>query len=121
MRLIRRLEGSPSTSLLHRSKLEQNVGGWLNTGGVKGWTANFTVRLSTGRTIEIDFAWPDQKVALEVSPFHTHGSQKTQERDAQRRRLLILLGWRIVEALDADLVDANAFEATLLTLRALIG
>lgn len=107
--------------VLHRSKLEQNVGGWLNTGGVKGWSANFTVRLSTGRTIEIDFAWPDQKVALEVSPFHTHGSQKTQERDAQRRRLLILLGWRIVEALDADLVDANAFEATLLTLRALIG
>ena len=107
--------------VLHRSKLEQNVGGWLNTGGVKGWSANFTVRLSTGRTIEIDFAWPGQKVALEVSPFHTHGSQKTQERDAQRRRLLILLGWRIVEALDSDLVDVNAFEATLLTLRALIG
>ena len=107
--------------VLHRSKLEQNVGGWLNAGGVKGWSANFTVRLDTGRTIEIDFAWPDQKVALEVSPFHTHGSQKTQERDAQRRRLLILLGWRIVEALDADLVDVNAFEATILTLSALIG
>jgi very-short-patch-repair endonuclease len=107
--------------VLHRSKLEQDVGGWLNAGGVKGWSANFTVRLGTGRTIEIDFAWPDQKVALEVSPFHTHGSQKTQERDAQRRRLLILLGWRIVEALDADLVDVNAFEATILTLSALIG
>ena len=107
--------------VLYRSKLEQNVGGWLTLGGMKGWRANFTVRLSTGRTIEIDFAWPDQKVALEISPFHTHGSQKTQERDAQRRRLLILLGWRTVEALDTDLVDANAFEATLLTLSALIG
>jgi very-short-patch-repair endonuclease len=107
--------------VLHRSKLEQNVGRWLDAGGVSGWSANFTVHLSTGRTIEIDFAWPDQKIALEVSPFHTHGSQKTQERDAQRRRLLILLGWRIVEALDADLVDANAFEATLLTLSALLG
>lgn len=113
--------GTTQSRVMHRSKLEQTVRRWLDVGGLEGWCANYSVLLTTGKTIEIDFAWPDQKVALEVSPFHTHGSRETQERDAQRRRLLVLLGWRIVEATDADLLSETAFEATRLTLMALLG
>ncbi len=105
----------------HRSGKEQMVGRWLNRAGLTGWTRNYSVRIdSSGQVVEVevDFGWPNDRVALEVSPFFTHGSRVTQDRDAERRRLLAVATWRVVEAVDADLANERAFARIVATLRA---
>ena len=63
----------------------------------------------------------DAAVALEVSPFFTHGSRAAQERDAERRRLLAAQRWLTVEATDPDLVSAaDASIAASAALRELV-
>lgn len=104
----------------HRSNLESQVGRWLTEAGLGGWRRNHQVPVGEGEPVEVDFGWPNVRVALEVSPFFTHGARLTQARDAERRRLLTLAHWRVVEALDDDLVDQRAFTGTTATLRALM-
>ena len=104
----------------HRSGKEQMVGRWLKRAGLTGWTRNLTVRVdASGRVVEVDFGWLHDRVALEVSPFFTHGSRVTQDRDAERRRLLAVATWRVVEAVDADLASERAFARIVTTLRAM--
>lgn len=104
----------------HRSRLEQRVARWLNASGLIGWRQNYSAPVGVGRPIEVDFAWPAVKIALEVSPFFTHGSRAAQERDIERRRLLVLAGWRVIEATDPDLHSERTFGRTTATLRALL-
>ena len=104
----------------HRSRLEQRVGKWLNSAGLDGWRPNYNVVLPRGGRVEVDFAWVEERVALELSPFFTHGSRQTQERDAERRRQLLLAGWRVVEVLDPDLIRELAFAETVATIRRLL-
>ncbi len=113
--LAARLDG-----LGHRSRLEQRVAKWLREAGLGGWRSNYLVDVGNGERVEVDFAWPELKVALEVSPFFTHGSRAKQERDAQRRRLLVAAGWRIIEATDRDLADQRAFDRTVQALLCLL-
>lgn len=104
----------------HRSGLEQKVARWLRDAGLRGWTANYRVPVGAGKIVEVDFAWPARRVALEVSPFFTHGARATQQRDVERRRLLVQRGWRIAEAADPDLESRLAFAPTVATLEALL-
>jgi very-short-patch-repair endonuclease len=118
--LLLSLLADRSAGIGHRSRLEQIVAGWLGDAGLHGWRRNHRVAVGAGRWIEVDFAWPDARVALEVSPFFTHGSRTTQERDIERRRLLVGEGWRIVEATDPDLVDRRSFASVAASLSALL-
>ncbi len=119
-RLLLDLLAARSSGIGHRSKLEQQVGRWLTAGGLDGWKPNFRVDIGRGRSVEVDFAWPGLKIALEVSPFFTHGSRQQQERDAKRRRLLVQAGWRVLEVTDPDLASELAFASTISTLRLLL-
>ena len=104
----------------HRSDLEQKVARWLRAAGLSGWRRNLKVPMPDGDPIEVDFAWPDHRVALEVSPFFTHGSRQKQERDVERRRALVLQGWRTIEATDPDLENEVAFRRCVSGLRELL-
>ncbi len=104
----------------HRSRLEQRVAGWLTDAGLGGWRSNHSVHVSRGGPVEVDFAWCRPKVALEISPFYTHGSQATQERDMVRRRLLLQAGWKVVEATHSDLIDKAAFHRIAVLLRQIV-
>ena len=106
--LIAELEARGNGRVLHRSLNERRVAGWLRRLGVDGAQPNFMVTTPLG-DIEVDFAWPGDRVALEVSPFHTHGSEEKQRRDAFRRRALTTISWRTVEATDADIAEFNSF------------
>lgn len=103
----------------HRSRLEQRVASWLKDARVGGWRRNHKVVVGTAE-IEVDFAWLDRRVALEVSPFFTHGSRQKQERDIVRRRALVKSGWSIIEATDPDLEDSESFGRVLAALRPLL-
>lgn len=48
------------------------------------------------RVAEVDFAWPEVKLGLELDGWAYHGSQEAFERDRARDLELLLLGWRIV-------------------------
>lgn len=118
--LLLDLLASRAGGIGHRSKKEQGVGRWLDGAGLGGWRRNYVVVTADGTRIEVDFAWVEFKVVLEVSPFFTHGSQATQERDVMRRGLLIEMGWTVVEATDSDLTGPVAFERVVRLLRQLV-
>ncbi len=110
-----------SNGMGHRSGKEHQVGKWLKRAGLRSWTRNHQVRVGENGEVdvEVDFGWPGIRVALEVSPFFTHGSRAKQERDAQRRRLLVGVRWHVVEAIDDDIANERAFAGTVATLRGL--
>ncbi|MFN8020450.1 MAG: type IV toxin-antitoxin system AbiEi family antitoxin domain-containing protein [Acidimicrobiales bacterium] len=118
--LLLELLDARSTGIGHRSGLEQRVGRWLDAEGLTGWQRNLGVALAGGGSIEVDFAWPDARVALELSPFFTHGSRDAQARDVERRRLLIAEGWTTVEVGDDDLTDREAFHTCIEVIRAVV-
>ncbi len=120
-RLLLELLDARADGIGHRSGQEQRVARWLTRAGVTGWTRNLKVNVASGPPVEVDFGWPASRVALEVSPFFTHGSRAKQERDAHRRRLLVNVGWRIVEATDPDLVSEHTFAPTIAALRNVLG
>ncbi len=104
----------------YRSKKEAKVANWLRKHGLGGFASN--KRISTGGRawVEADFVWEQPKVVLEVSPFHTHGSERQQARDIERRRMLMLRGYRVIEATDAHLVSSAAFRPIADSLRRLL-
>ena len=114
---LRQLLLERSEGVGHHSGLEQKVARWLGELGINGWRRNFRVDVGQGQRVEVDFAWAGPRVVLEVSPFYTHDSKRTQERDAERRRLLVEAAWRIIEATDRDLVNASTFGRVVASLR----
>ena len=120
LELLQQLLASRTDGLRHRSKLEQRVGKWLNRAGLVPWSPNHKVVTTSGDLIEVDFAWPHRKVALEVSPFFTHGTRDAQERDLIRRRYLTQTGWQVVEATDPDFENRASFDPVLQTLQQLV-
>ncbi len=119
-KLLLELLDSRSSGIGHRSGKEQSVGRWFDRAGLRGWQRNYKVLVGDDE-VEVDFAWEADRVALEVSPFFTHGSRVTQERDAKRRRLLVEHDWRVVEATDRDLENRAAFARSIASLRILLG
>lgn len=113
--LSQRIDGR----VLRRSQLEQKAARWLKSFGVPAGKANMVIRMASGN-VEADFAWPEFKVILEISPFFTHGSKAAQLRDAQRRRALVADGWKIIEATDEFLVDALSFAPIAATIKSLL-
>lgn len=118
-RLLVDLLDARSSGMGHRSRIEQRVGCWLRDAGLRGWVRNYRVAVGGGDEVEVDFGWPTTRLALEVSPFFTHGSRVAQERDAERRRRLVAIGCRVIEAVDDDVVNQRAFAAVVSTLRSL--
>ena len=118
-RLLVDLLDARSNGMGHRSRIEQRVGRWMGNAGLRGWVRNYRVAVGGGDEVEVDFGWPITRVALEVSPFFTHGSRIAQERDADRRRRLVAIDWRVVEAIDDDVASERAFAAIVSALRSL--
>lgn len=46
--------------------------------------------------LEVDFAWPDQRVAVEIDGFEFHGGRGAFERDRERDAVLTAAGWRVI-------------------------
>jgi len=58
-----------------------------------------------GRVVAVvDFAWPEQRVAIEADGFRWHSAKARFEHDRARRNRLTLLGWRIIHVTWDDLM-----------------
>ena len=59
----------------------------------------------TGRAAELDAAWPDARVAVELDGAAFHGNRAARERDLRRDSALAALGWVVLRFSYARLVS----------------
>jgi very-short-patch-repair endonuclease len=62
----------------------------------------FTITDRSGRIWRVDFAWPEQQVAVEYDGFDWHSSQDDFRRDRQKVSALRDVGWRVLSIVDHD-------------------
>jgi hypothetical protein len=58
--------------------------------------AQFVVVLREGLTVHVDFAYPDQMLAIEVDSVRWHSGVRAIKWDNERQNLLVALGWRVL-------------------------
>ena len=56
----------------------------------------YGVRLGNGRTVRLDAAWPELRIAVELDGAAFHGSREARERDLRRDTALAALGWVVL-------------------------
>lgn len=116
---------STITTLLRRtgdgahSELERLAVATLRRAGVTGFTPNLTVRLSDGRPAEIDIAFVDRRIAIELDGYAFHSGAAAFRYDRRRGNRLMADGWTVRRFTWDDLVaDPEGFVATVLELLA---
>jgi very-short-patch-repair endonuclease len=98
-----------------RSEFEERLWALLDAAALQRPLANVTVHLGE-RFIEVDFAWPHQRVVVELDGHATHGTRASFEEDRARDRALAAAGWRVIRLTWRQLRDEP--EAVLRDLRA---
>jgi very-short-patch-repair endonuclease len=74
-----------------RSEAERLTAQLLRSAGITGWHSNFPV----GR-YSVDFAFPEQRVAIEIDGFAFHSDHSAFQNDRVRQNWLALQGWQIL-------------------------
>jgi Protein of unknown function (DUF559) len=71
-------------------------------GGLPEPVLQYEVFDSDGRRWRLDFAWPEQRVAVEYDGFDFHSSPEHLRRDRQKRAALQELGWCVIHIVAED-------------------
>jgi hypothetical protein len=58
--------------------------------------AQFLVELREGLIVRVDFAYPDEKLAIEIDSVRWHSGVRAIRRDNERQNLLAAIGWRVL-------------------------
>jgi very-short-patch-repair endonuclease len=116
------IRSRPTWRTALQSGLESLVLEELARQGLPTPTTQFRMRLPDGIDIAIDFAWPRQRVALEVDHPAWHAGAVESHRDKHRDRKLVSIGWSALRLTDIDvahgLAEAVADVAVVLQARA---
>ncbi|HZK50291.1 MAG TPA: DUF559 domain-containing protein [Actinomycetota bacterium] len=73
--------------------------------------SQFLVVLREGLAVHIDFAYPDQMLAIEVDSVRWHSGLRAIKWDNERQNLLVALGWRVLRFEWNDIVKRPAVVA----------
>jgi very-short-patch-repair endonuclease len=96
------------------SELERLAVTLLRQAGITGFTVNLRLKLSGGRPVELDIAFEDRRLALELDGFAYHSAPDAHAADLQRQNALIADGWTVLRFTYADLVsDPDGFIRTV--------
>jgi very-short-patch-repair endonuclease len=68
--------------------------------------------------MEVDAAWPELRVAVEIDSWKYHGTRTAYQRDRRRSTTLQLAGWSLVRFTDVDIEHDRAY--VVVTVRALV-
>lgn len=60
-------------------------------------------RFIEGRRYRADFAWKEQRLAVELDGFSSHVHKYNKRHDSERDRLAVLAGWRVLRYVPSDL------------------
>lgn len=94
------------------SVLEERARAALRNAGVPApYPAPYPVQAG-GWEVEIDIAWPDHKVGVEVDGYGGHAGRESMDKDHRKQNALILAGWTILRVgWDRLAVDRQGFAA----------
>jgi very-short-patch-repair endonuclease len=127
--LVRRYPGRRGTAVLNaivgaekrpagmsRSELEDRFLSFLAERGLPAPRTNVWLQLGED-WIEVDCAWPDQRLVAEPDSWAHHGSQAAFRRDRARDRRLKVAAWQPIRVTAWDIEEQpQALEAELLAL-----
>ena len=85
----------------------------LEDAGLRPFETQYVVR--SGRSIlgRVDFAWPEQRLVVEVDGFAFHADRAAYRADRRRGNALVLAGWRVLRFSYEDVVGAPAVVAAV--------
>jgi len=83
-----------------RSEAERLTTQILHSAGITGWHSNFPV----GR-YRVDFAFPEQRIAIEIDGFAFHSDHAAFQNDRVRQNWLALQGWQVLRFTWLDLTQ----------------
>jgi very-short-patch-repair endonuclease len=84
----------------------------MQSSGLPSPVAQYRV-IAAGRSVaRVDFAWPEQRVALEYDGLW-HGEPGQFAKDRRRLNRLTAAGWRVIFVTAADLRDPEALLARI--------
>lgn len=99
------------------SELERLAVSILQSAGITGFEPNYTTRLRDGSPVEIDIAFVDQRIAIELDGYAFHSSASAFRRDLRRGNRLMEAGWTVRRFSWDDLIrDPESFLATVVEL-----
>ena len=79
------------------SKLERRMANLLKRAGLPAAAFHYVVCTPAGVFLaEVDFAYPDIKLAIEVDGFGVHGTPGAMAKDFVRQNGLVPFGWRVL-------------------------
>jgi very-short-patch-repair endonuclease len=79
------------------SKLERRMGELLRRAGLPAAVFHYAVHTPAGLFLaEVDFAYPELKLAIEVDGFEVHGTPRAMAKDFVRQNGLVPYGWRVL-------------------------
>jgi REase_MTES_1575/Transcriptional regulator, AbiEi antitoxin len=79
--------------------------------GIPAPVAQYLVELREGLMVHVDFAYPDQRLAIEVDSVRWHSGVRAIKWDNERQNLLVALGWRVLRFEWNDIVNRPAVVA----------
>ena len=77
----------------------------LRKAGITGWVANLPVAVGAGKTVRLDLAFEDLKLAIEVDGFAYHSGNDRFQRDRTKQNALVTLGWTVLRFTWSDLTE----------------
>lgn len=89
------------------SQAERRFHDMLDRAGIKGWSANATIRVGDAFYLP-DVGFGATSVACEVDGYEHHSSREAFTRDRQRQNALVLAGWTVLRFTWDMLADEQA-------------
>jgi hypothetical protein len=96
------INSRPAWRAALQSDLEVRVLGEMSRQQLPLPIAQFPMKLSDGRSIAIDFAWPSLKLAVEIDHPAWHDGAGDSHADKRRDRKLTTVGWTSARITDID-------------------
>lgn len=92
------------------SELERLAVRLLHQAGVTGFAVNWRTTLSSGRPVELDIAFRQRRLAIELDGYAYHSSPEAHRADLNRANELMADGWVVRRFTYADLIaDPEGF------------
>jgi very-short-patch-repair endonuclease len=89
------------------SDFERLVARWLHDLGMKGWVLHHRIVVPVRGAVEIDIAWPDLRVALELEGADHRDRSTVHDDDTERQNWIVNDGWHLVRTTYRRWVRSN--------------
>lgn len=78
----------------------------LEDAGLRPFETQHVVRFGRRTIGRVDFAWPEQRLVVEVDGYAFHADRETYRNDRRRGNALVLAGWRVLRFSWEDVVGS---------------